>query len=428
MDRIVEKVIFETSKRPTATRVAAYARVSSGKDAMLHSLLAQISYYSEMIQSHPGWLYAGVFSDEARTGTREERPGFQRLLSECREEKIDLVVVKSISCLARNTVTLLETVRELRGYGVDVFFEEQNIHTLSSEGELMLTILASYAQEESLSVSENQKWRVRKNFEEGKPWNSTMLGYRYSDGKLIIVPEEAKVVKRIYELFISGCGVQSIVNQLNADGCKTRYDRAFSRSSIQAILRNYAYTGNLLLQKTYRENHITKRTLVNNGELPMYHAEKTHEAIIDIALFNRVQEIIAERTARFAPPKLDAKPVYPFSSLITCAKCGSHFRRKTTATGPVWICTTFNNIGKNACASKQIPETTLEKLTENIDMSTVTGITADDGNRFIFHFKDGGFVEKRWRDRSRSESWTDEMRQRAAEQTKARYQICRKEM
>lgn len=160
----------------------------------------------------------------------------------------------------------------------------------------------------------------------------------------------------------------------------------------------------------------------------MYHAEKTHEAIIDIALFNRVQEIIAERTARFAPPKLDAKPVYPFSSLITCAKCGSHFRRKTTATGPVWICTTFNNIGKNACASKQIPETTLEKLTENIDMSTVTGITADDGNRFIFHFKDGGFVEKRWRDRSRSESWTDEMRQRAAEQTKARYQICRKEM
>ena len=292
----------------------------------------------------------------------------------------------------------------------------------------MLTILASYAQEESLSVSENQKWRVRKNFEEGKPWNSTMLGYRYSDGKLIIVPEEAKVVKRIYELFISGCGVQSIVNQLNADGCKTRYDRAFSRSSIQAILRNYAYTGNLLLQKTYRENHITKRTLVNNGELPMYHAEKTHEAIIDIALFNRVQEIIAERTARFAPPKLDAKPVYPFSSLITCAKCGSHFRRKTTATGPVWICTTFNNIGKNACASKQIPETTLEKLTENIDMSTVTGITADDGNRFIFHFKDGGFVEKRWRDRSRSESWTDEMRQRAAEQTKARYQICRKEM
>ena len=368
-----------------------------------------------------------MFSDEARTGTKEERSGFQRLLSECREGKIDLIIVKSISRLARNTVTLLETVRELRGYGVDVFFEEQNIHTLSSEGELMLTILASYAQEESLSVSENQKWRVRKNFEEGKPWNSTMLGYRYSEGKLIVVPEEAAVVKRIFVLFVSGCGTQSIVKQLNNRGFKTRYDRAFSRSSIQAILRNYAYTGNLLLQKTYRENHITKRTLINNGELPMYHAENTHEAIIDIALFNRAQEIIAERAARFAPPKLAEKPVYPFSSLITCAKCGSHFRRKTTAAGPVWICTTFNAKGKKACASKQIPETTLEKLTENIDMSTVTGITAGDGNRLIFHFKDGDCVEMRWQDRSRSESWNDEMRQKAAEKTKARYEICRKE-
>lgn len=157
MERIIEKRFIGGPKQPKATRVAAYARVSSGKDAMLHSLSAQVSRYSDLIQTHPGWLYVGVYSDEAKTGTKDTRPGFQSLLADCRAGKIDLVLVKSISRLARNTVTLLETVRELRGLGVDVYFEEQNIHTLSYEGELMLTILASYAQEEARSVSENQK-------------------------------------------------------------------------------------------------------------------------------------------------------------------------------------------------------------------------------------------------------------------------------
>ena len=169
MDRIIEKMRFDVPTQPKAKRVAAYARVSSGKDAMLHSLSAQISYYSEMIQEHPGWLYAGVYSDEALTGTKENRSGFQSLLADCRAGKIDMVIVKSISRLARNTVTLLETVRELKSLGVDVYFEEQNIHTLSSEGELMLTILASYAQEESLSVSENQKCAYRKTSKKASP-------------------------------------------------------------------------------------------------------------------------------------------------------------------------------------------------------------------------------------------------------------------
>ena len=150
-------------------RVAAYARVSSGKDAMLHSLAAQVSYYSELIQRNPQWEYAGVYADENLSGTKEARPEFQRMLRDCREGKIDRILCKSTSRFARNTVTLLETVRDLKALGIDVFFEEQNIHTLSADGELMLSILASYAQEESLSASENQKWRVRKNFEEGKP-------------------------------------------------------------------------------------------------------------------------------------------------------------------------------------------------------------------------------------------------------------------
>lgn len=150
-------------------RVAAYARVSSGKDAMLHSLSAQVSHYSELIQRNGDWLYAGVYADEAKTGTKDSRADFQRLIADCRAGKIDMVITKSISRFARNTVTLLQTVRDFKAWEVDIFFEEQNIHTMSADGELMLTILASYAQEESRSASENQKWRIKRNFEEGMP-------------------------------------------------------------------------------------------------------------------------------------------------------------------------------------------------------------------------------------------------------------------
>ena len=168
MERKVERVQFPDARKVKLLRTAAYARVSSGKDAMLHSLSAQVSYYNKLIQSNPEWLFCGVYADEALTGTKETRQNFQKLLAECRAGNIDLIITKSISRFARNTVTLLETVRELKVLGVDVFFEEQNIHTMSADGELMLTILASYAQEESYSASENQKWRIRKDFEAGK--------------------------------------------------------------------------------------------------------------------------------------------------------------------------------------------------------------------------------------------------------------------
>ena len=197
MERIVTRVKM-MPKLPKLKRVAAYARVSSGKDAMLHSLSAQVSYYSTLIQSHNGWEYAGVYADEALTGTKESRENFQRLLTDCRSGKIDMVITKSISRFARNTVTLLTTVRELKALGVDVYFEEQNIHSADADGELMLSILASYAQEESLSASENQKWRVRQNFEQGKPWRGYMMGYRYDGERYVVVPEEAEVVRSIY--------------------------------------------------------------------------------------------------------------------------------------------------------------------------------------------------------------------------------------
>ena len=165
MARIVERVNFNTPKIKKLKRVAAYARVSSGKDAMLHSLSAQIDYYRNLIFSNPEWRFCGVYADEAMTGTKDNRENFQKMLAECRARNLDLIITKSISRFARNTVTLLETVRELKDLDIDVYFEEQQIHSLSSDGELMLSILASYAQEESLSASENQKWRIRRDFE-----------------------------------------------------------------------------------------------------------------------------------------------------------------------------------------------------------------------------------------------------------------------
>lgn len=389
MDRVVKRVPLTKTALPKLTRVAAYARVSSAKDAMHHSLSAQVSYYSSLIQRHPGWQYAGVFADEAKTGTKDSREGFQKMIAACRAGSVDAIITKSISRFARNTVTLLETVRELKGYGVDVFFEGQNIHTLSTDGELMLSILASYAQEESLSASENQKWRIRKNFEEGKPWNGTMLGYRYHNGTLVIEPQEAEIVRRIFREYLSGKGVVTIANRLNADGLVTRYGNQWHKRSVTCVLLNYAYTGNLLLQTTFRENHLTKRSLPNDGQLPKYHAKGTHEAIISMEDFTAAQAEMEKRSAKHAPKGKNYTARYPFSGMIVCGNCGKHYRRKVTASGPVWICSTFNQQGKAACLSKQIPEAELLTMTADMALGDLTEICAENGNRLVFRFRDG---------------------------------------
>ena len=420
MEKVVEQVKFR-SRIPRPERVAAYARVSSGKEAMLHSLAAQVDYYSTYIRHHPGWEYVGVYTDEAKTGTKDSREGFQRLLADCKSGKVNHIITKSVSRFARNTVTLLETVRELKNMGISVYFEEQNINTMTADGELMLTILASYAQAESLSASENQKWRVRQNFEEGKPWRGYMLGYRYKDGEYVIVPEEAEIVKRIYADFLSGKGIEAIMKSLNESGVLTQQGFTWHRSAVMRILRNYTYTGNLLLQTKYRENHLTKKTLINHGELPQYHATDTHEAIIDMATFEAVQAEIARRAEKYTKPHKRVE--YPFSGIITCAICGKHYRRKTTPTGPVWICSTYNTSGKKACASKAIPEPTLIALAEkNAHRGQITAVTVAPENHLTFRFADGSECEEIWQDRSRSESWTADMRAAVGKKTKERIQ------
>ncbi len=419
MERIVTQVRFEKPIIPKPKRVAAYARVSSGKDAMLHSLSAQVSYYSGIIQSHNGWEYAGVYADEALTGTKDNRDNFQRLINDCREGKIDMVITKSISRFARNTVTLLKTVHELKDLGVDVYFEEENIHSTDPQGELVLSFLAGYAQEESRSVSENQKWRVRQNFQNGKPWRGFMMGYRYDGEKYVVVPEETEIIRSIYSDYLDGKGIIAIMKRLNEEGVLTQQGYTWHQSAVTRILRNYTYTGNLLLQTKYRENHLTKRTLVNHGELPMYHAENTHEPIIDIGTYNLVQLEMTRRSEKFA--KQTTRKTYPFTGLITCGICGKHYRRKMKETGPVWICNTYNTHGKKACPSKAVPETVLTAITEELGgIDKITDIQVYNDNVLRFTLANGENAVKQWQDRSRSESWTKEMRKTTGAKTKER--------
>ncbi len=426
MPRVVEKVNAVLPKMPRLTRVAAYARVSSEKDAMHHSLSAQISYYSNLIQSHHGWVYAGVYADEAKTGTKDTRENFCRLLTDCESGKIDLIITKSVSRFARNTLLLLETVRHLKELGIDVYFEEQGIHTLSTQGELMLSIIASVAQAESLSVSENMKWRIRKNFSEGKPWGGKMLGYRIGDGCLRTVENESELVRRIFSDYLSGKGYYTICKELNAEGVPTETGAPWKDTTVARILKNYDYTGNLILQKTFRSDHISKKCRLNRGELPKYMAEGTHTPIIDIDTFNAVQSEMKSRAEDYTHDIKTGFERFPLTGKIVCGNCGKHYNRKTVRGKKVWICSTFNKRGKAFCPSKQIPEDIIlgiaEEITDNLD--SVESIIAGNDNSLVFVLKNGNRIQKVWQDRSRADSWTDEMKKSARRKTLERMMKC----
>ncbi len=404
------KVINQKIQLDQKKKVAAYARVSSGKDAMLQSLSAQISYYSNFIQSRNDWLYMGVYADEAKTGTKDNRPEFQRMLDDCKDGKINLIVTKSISRFARNTVTLLETVRTLKDLGVAVFFEEQNINTLTSDGELMLTILASYAQEESRSVSENCKWRLRDKMKKGLLHSLTIYGYKLVNGVLQVESTEAEIVKQIFADYLDGMGVQAIVNKLNDNNTPTSLGGEWDKSTVRRMLSNEKYTGNLLLQKTYISDHITKQKCFNKGELPMYYVEDSHEFIIAKEIFDKVQLEIKRRSHS----KSNDNTKSEFTSKITCGICGKNFRRKINNAGTkyakvVWICSTFNTKGKKHCASKQIPESILE---EKVPKNFKSILVPTQGILEVT-LQDDSVVTITWDNPSRTDSWTDEMKENA---------------
>ena len=426
---------------PKRKRVAAYARVSVEKDAMLHSLAAQISYYKGLIQRKPEWEYAGAYADEGLTGTKENRPEFQRLLADCRAGKIDMVIVKSISRLARNTVTMLATVRELKGLGIDVLFEKENIHSMSGDGELMLSILASFAQEESLSVSENCKWRIRKNFAAGESNSFLMYGYRVRGGEYEIVSEEAEIVRKIFEWYLDGTGTGRIAIMLNAMDIPPCRGPVWNRTTIMSILRNEKYTGNLLLQKTFISDHLTKAKRKNQGELPQYYVEGSHEAIIDQATFDMVQEELKRRAEQYETGNSVVKNHNPLAQKITCGLCGKHFIRKFANSRskyktPIWICQTYLAMTKAACPSRRISEKVLLPILAGVlglpdedgvleESSRIQEITVFPDGRLIIQ-ADGVTFERHWENPSRALSWTDEMKQEAKRKERER-QECLKQ-
>lgn len=420
---------------PKRKRVAAYARVSVEKGRTMHSLSAQVSHYSEFIQKHREWEYVGVYADSGISGTGDDRLEFKRLLADCESGKIDIVLTKSISRFARNTVDLLETVRHLKEMGIEVNFERENINSMSGDGELMMTILASFAQEESRSLSENVKWAIRKGFAEGKTNSFCIYGYRWNGEKFIVEPEEAKVVRLIYQNYLNGISAETTAKQLRTMDVKsyTGMDK-FSATSVRAILRNDKYTGILRLQKTYVESHITHKEKINNGELPVYLVEDAHEAIIDKAMFEAVQVEQARRRELgvFANQTINTSVL---TSKIKCDKCGASFHRKSRkkadgTSAKHWRCATMDKKKNGTCHIKDIPEEKikqafaevlgLEEFDESIFAEEVTQITVPQDFTLIFHLSDGTDISKTWEITSKKDCWTDERRQEQAERMKVR--------
>ena len=412
----------------TKKKVAAYARVSMESERMNHSLSAQISYYNALIQQNPDWQYAGVFADNGISGTSiAKRDEFKRMIAAAENGAIDIILTKSIQRFARNTVDLLETVRHLRDIGVEVRFEKEHINSMNGDGELMLTILASFAQEESRSISENVKWGTRKRFEQGIPNGKFQIyGYRWDGDHLVVQPEEAKIVRLIYDNFLSGLSAETTEKQLAEMGVKSYKGQHFGNTSIRQILGNITYTGNLLFPKEYVADPISGKSRINHGELPQYWCEDTHEAIIPLEVYQAVQTEKARRRELgvFANWSINTSC---FTSRIQCGRCGKNYQRSNrkgrkdpNANYPIWICGTRRKTGNSQCQNKDIPESMLmeacdavlglSEFDEAVFSEQVERIVIPAPNEMDFYFKDGRIVPHHWESTMRKDCWTDERR------------------
>ena len=359
-----QKSILVDKEKYHQKRVAAYCRVSTDSEEQLTSYQNQMRVYTEMIAANKEWEFAGLYADEGISGTRaDKRPEFQRMIRDCQNGRIDYIITKSVSRFARNTVECLEYVRSLKAQGIGIFFEEQNIDTLKNESELYLVIYAGFAQSESESISKHITWTYRKKFEEGKVsfQYKNFLGYRKgADSQPEIVPEEAAIVERIYEVFLAGQPVKMIVQTLQAEKIEIPgKNLSFSKNMIMNILRNEKYCGDCILQKTVTVDCISKTRKANQGEAPMYIVENNHPAIISREVFNRVQEELIRRQALRA--KSDKTSItatgkyskYALTEVLQCAECGSRYRRVTwTAHGRkkiVWRCISRLDYGTKHC-------------------------------------------------------------------------------
>lgn len=306
-------------------RAAAYARVSTDHDDQLTSYAAQVSYYTSYIRSRSDLEFVNVYTDEGISGTStRRREGFRQMISDALAGKIDLIITKSVSRFARNTVDSLTTIRTLKEHRVECFFEKENIRTFDSKGELLLTIMASLAREESRSISENCVWGQRKRFADGKvtvPF-SRFLGYdRGADGELVINPQEAELVREIYRLFLSGMSPYSIAKRLTERGTPSPGGKErWYKATITSILSNEKYKGDALLQKVFTTDFLTKRKKLNEGEVPQYYVEGNHEAIISSETFEQAQSELERRRKSAVPSGSNI-----FAGKLLCGFCGGNY-------------------------------------------------------------------------------------------------------
>lgn len=350
----IRKLTPEGSAQSKKKRVCAYIRVSSDKEAQLDSLENQEAYFIRKYAQETGCEFVGIYSDVGISGTSEKRPAFQEMLNACMCGEIDLIHTKSISRFARNTVTVLEVSRQLKSLGIGIYFEEQDINTMSAEGELMLTVLASFAQEESYNISENQKWAIQKKFARGDVMINTnrFLGYdKDKDGNLIINEKEAEIVRMIFRMYLGGDGTFRIAKKLNELGIPTVTGKQWHETTIRGMLKNEKYKGDCLLQKYYVPK-VGGATVANDGKVKSYYITGNHEAIIPKEEWDAVQRLRKERAEE---RNIDTKNTqkfknrYPLSGKLICPYCGKHLRRLYAYKKYVWACSTYIDKGKKVC-------------------------------------------------------------------------------
>ena len=361
----------------TKLRVAAYCRVSTDSDEQETSYDAQVSHYTEYIQQNPQWTLAGIFADDGISGTNtKKRDEFNRMIDECMAGNIDMIITKSISRFARNTLDCLQYIRQLKDKNIPVYFEKESINTLDAKGEVLLTIMASLAQQESQSMSENIKLGLQYRFQQGKVHinHNRFLGYtKDEDGHLIIDPEQAEIVKRIYREYLEGSSMDKIAAGLMADGILTGAGKEkWHTSTINKILRNEKYMGDALLQKTYTTDFLTKKRIKNNGTVPQYYVEGDHEAIIPKELFMQVQaELVRRRVVHVSPTgkKRSFSCNHCFAQMVFCGDCGELYRRvhwnNHGCKSIVWRCISRLEPGSadTNCTNRTVNELLLQEVT-----------------------------------------------------------------
>ncbi len=359
------------NKGTSKLRVAAYARVSTDREEQQTSFEAQVDYYTSLITANPQWRFVKVYADEGISGCRtDKRNGFQEMIADCDNGLIDLILTKSVSRFARNTVDSITAIRHLRELNIGVMFEKENINTMDAKGEVLLTIMASLAQQESQSLSQNVKLGIQYRYQQGHVQvnHNRFLGYtKDANGHLIIEEEEAKVVRRIYREYLEGASLNGIGRGLEADGILTGAGKKRWRpETVQKILKNEKYIGDALLQKTYTVDFLSKKRVKNTGIMPQYYVEGDHEAIIPKDIYMQVQEEMLRRANLHSGAKRK-KRVYSnkhdLSGRVYCSKCGDIYRRVIWNSHgnkyPVWMCCTRTEYGPGSCDGDAIKEADL---------------------------------------------------------------------